>query len=439
MKKALVATSVASLVVLTSACGSPNTSGSHNGNASVASGAKTVITLWWPNTPGSTDPDAVEAYKVLSMWNKAHPNMPVQAVSMPYNEILTKVTAASAAGNLPDVVMGLEEWVTQFYNMGILPDITPQVRSWEGYNHISKNIWQAVTVNGKIVAMPNYVNVRALLYHKNLLRKAGILQPPKTWAQLIADGEKLKAKGIIPFGIATDPARGPQELIAYLWQSGTDIVEKMSDGKYKNTWAQNPSQLRDATQAFQFYKDLLEKGVITKDEYNWSYLQEDQNFALGKVAMVQDGPWMETYQKQDPSTMNDVGIASIPYNKVPAAYLEVAPYFTFSKSPHEKQALEFLEFLDSKQVQSMGNPSETVRNDISSSDAWSKGFKALYSQGRSWPNVDLGQIEQDMSSAVQYVLLGQKTPQQAALWLSNQVNADLKADGELSSSSKPAQ
>ncbi len=44
----------------------------------------------------------------------------------------------------------------------------------------------------------------------------------------------------------------------------------------------------------------------------------------------------------------------------------------------------------------------------------------------------MSSIEQQMMYAVQYVVLNQKTPQATALWLSQQVNNDLQASGELS-------
>ena len=72
----------------------------------------------------------------------------------------------------------------------------------------------------------------------------------------------------------------------------------------------------------------------------------------------------------------------------------------------------------------------SVRSDVEAEGKWTEPFMALVPQGRSWPQIALGQISQHMIDAFQGVLLEQSTPEEAATTLSEQVNAALAEQGQ---------
>ena len=82
-----------------------------------------------------------------------------------------------------------------------------------------------------------------------MLKAAGIKTAPKTFDELIDIADEIKkATGKEAFGIAGAGVRSPQELLAYLASNDLVIAEKMSDGKFKNTWKDNPEQLQRAAE-----------------------------------------------------------------------------------------------------------------------------------------------------------------------------------------------
>jgi hypothetical protein len=72
----------------------------------------------------------------------------------------------------------------------------------------------------------------------------------------------------------------------------------------------------------------------------------------------------------------------------------------------------------------------SVRSDVEAEGKWTEPFMALVPQGRSWPQIALGQISQHMIDTFQAVLLEQLTPEEAATMLSEQVNAALAEQGQ---------
>lgn len=401
------------------------------GPVNSAPAKKVVLTLWWPNAANG-DPSEVAVYDALQLWNKTHPNIQVKPTVMPYSQIQTKVTLAATTHQLPDMAVTLPGLIAQYYNMGILDNLSPYLKGWSGKNQVYKSVWRAVTVNGKIMAMPQYTDVRALLYHSNDFTKAGITAPPKTWSQLIADGLKLKAKGFAPFGITGTGVREPQELFAYLVESGTNIANEMPDHKYRNLWSTNPSALKDATAVFNLYATMRKDGLITRQQASWHWKNLDSNFALGNIAMAQEGPWMATYSLKAYPAMKNVAIAPLPTDNKPVTFLEVNTISVFKGAQHLKDIAKFLEWWVSPKAQRMAYPSESVNKKVVPNTKWGLGFAKLIHTGRPFPNIAMSTVDQAMMYAVQYVVLNQKTPKEAALWLSGQVNTALKNAGDLS-------
>ncbi len=396
-----------------------------------SSNKKVVLSLWWPNAANG-DPSEVAVYDALQLWNKTHPNIQVSPTVMPYSQIQTKVTLAATTHQLPDMAVTLPGLIAQYYKMGILQNLSPYLKGWSGMNQVYKAVWRAVSVNGNIMAMPQYTDVRALLYHTNDFAKAGIKTPPKTWAQLIQDGLKLKKVGIAPYGVTGTGVREPQELFAYLVESGTNIANRMPDGKYRNIWTSNAAALKDATAVFNLYATMRKDGLITRQQASWHWKNLDSNFALNNIAMAQEGPWMATYSLKDYPQMKNVAIAPLPTDNRPVTFLEVNMIRVFKGAKHLKDIAKFLKWWVTPQAQKIAYPSESVNVHVVPNTKWGVGFAKLINTGRPFPNVVMSTIEQSMMYAVQYVILNQKTPKQTAIWLSQQVNSALKQSGDLS-------
>jgi multiple sugar transport system substrate-binding protein len=418
------------IVIGTCLTGCSNSTNSSGGTAS--KNGKVTLTLWWNVSEGT---DIYGYHKMINQYMKENPNIKIVTQSLPYDQLKQKLITAASAGNPPDIAFGLADWISDFTQMGALPDLTNTINSWDQKSHIPNSVWNGVTINNKVVSFPQYIGIRAQLYHSDLLAKAGIKTPPKTWSELITDGVKLKNAGVkYPYGISTDSARGPQELLTYIWSNGLNLVDKESDGKYRNTWTDSPSNLEKATQVFQFYKDLLDKGLITNSEASWTYSDMDQNLANGTVAIAPDGAWMESYEAQNASTMKDIQVSGVPvYNTTPATFLEVAPAFTFAKSPNQKEAIKFLEWMDSKEAQKIYASDRSVRDDVTTPGKWGKDFTNLVKYGKTLPPVPMGGITTVMQQAIQKVLIGGSSSEETAKWLSQQINQSLSDNNLLSS------
>jgi multiple sugar transport system substrate-binding protein len=405
----------------------PSSSSSENKGTS----EKQVTLEYWSADDPSMKETKDSELKIKE-FEASHPNIKVNTQYINYEMLHDKLITAINAGDAPDISWGLPEWFGEFNHFDALLDMTADFNGWSEKGNIYPNVVEALKVDGKIKAMPNYLGIRALVYHSDMLKKAGYDVPPKTWDELMAMGPKIKAaNGKEAFGITGTGVRIPQEMIAYLAQNNLEIAKKMEDGKYKNTWNSNPDELKRAAEVFQFYKDLADKGIVGSK--SWGYQELDTNLALGQYAMAPNGSWMEQRNKENPEQMKDVKIAPIPYKLKPATYMEIVPYFAFKQTKHPKEAWEFLSFLLTKDFQTVVHPNNSPRSDVVSESQWGKDFMALSPTAVVFPPVALGGVTQVMIDSLARVLLKNDAPDAVAKWLSDAINESLKKSGELSS------
>ena len=263
-----------------------------------ARAADTTIRFWAAWAP--TDPDYQAGVKLIAAYEQAHPGVKIEMQTITYDALHDKLITAVAGGDAPDISWGLAEWLGELNRMNALADLTPLAAAWPGHAAIIPDALRALTVDGKLRALPNYIGLRAMLYHADMLKAANV-EPPKTWQDLLAAAPKITAAtGKPAFGIAGTGVRSPQELLMFLGQNEVMVARPSANGKYRNTWGENKDEHARAAEVFAFYKTLMAQKVISPDARSWGWQEEDTNFSLGQFAMVMDGAWMQVVHQAEP-------------------------------------------------------------------------------------------------------------------------------------------
>ena len=398
--------------------------------ANAARAEPVTLDFWVAWDP--TQADAKAAISEIADFEKSHPNIKIKTQTIAFDALHDKLTASVAAGQAPDLSWGLVEWLGELNRMNALADLTPNAAKWPDRDKIYPNALQALTIDGKLLALPNYLGLRGLLYHQDQLKQAGVAAPPKTWAELIDAAQKIKqATGKFGFGIAGRGVRSPQELLTYLAQNNVELAKRQGDGKYKNDWADNPDEMKHATEVFAYYRQLLDKGAIAPQAAGWGWEEEDTNFALGQYAMVIDGAWMSGRAQQNPEQMKDVRVVPPPAGLKAATFFEINPFFVF-KSKHPEETWEFASFMLSHEFQAAVNANRSPRTDVEGDEVWGKPFTSLTPIGVLYPPVALGAITRDMEESIGRVLLKNEEPASVAAWLGKAINKSLRQTGEIS-------
>lgn len=91
----------------------------------------------------------------------------------------------------------------ELYKAGMLSDIDSVAKEQKWKDRIPAFVWDAITRDGHVYAAPiNSQSEVWLWYSKEVFKKAGV-EEPKTYDELFADLDKIKAAGFIPVAVTT--------------------------------------------------------------------------------------------------------------------------------------------------------------------------------------------------------------------------------------------
>ncbi|MDK8181436.1 extracellular solute-binding protein [Paenibacillus sp. UMB4589-SE434] len=158
------------------------------------------------------------------------------------------------------------------------------------------------TVDGKIYGLPESGYIEGFFYNKKLFEDAGVTVP-KTWEELLAVCEALKAKGITPIAMGDGAGDGwvANMLVNSLFVGlgGPALQDGFATGTTKWT---DPA----VVESLKRVQDLKNKGYIDPNVLGLKYSQGQANFYTGKAAMLFDGSWAANAITGDTSTVKDV-------------------------------------------------------------------------------------------------------------------------------------
>jgi len=250
--------------------------GSNSGNNST--GAKKEITFLVFETPNLTPQYWDAAIKRVTDKN---PDITVKKLVSPTQDRTAYAKQLLTAGNFPDVMIAVSP--AGFAEAGNLYAWTDDELKDFQFPHNG-------AVNGKVYQLPaNTQTIPIVYYNKDLFTQAGISSPPTTYADVIADSEKLKAKGITPFVTGgVHDSIGP--LVAGVF--GTDVYAKNPNWMHDRRAGKAKFSDPDVKKAFGKVADLAAKGYIDKSTVSRDYAAGQQAFLDGKGAMYAMGNWL---------------------------------------------------------------------------------------------------------------------------------------------------
>lgn len=193
--------------------------------------------------------------------------------------------------------------------------------------NVPGDLKQYFTVGDKQYCIPLHAGYWVMYYNKAAFAKAGVT-PPKTWQDLIAAADKLKAAGITPF-------YQTNVLFSFVWFETLlagkypDLYEALSQGKAKYTDPQVVEVMND-------WKKLIDAGYFN----NPGTKTEPQTMLKnGEVAMVNFGTWFSgslNTLKMKPGTDYDFFVIPNVDTTLPktSMIVEAGPVCTAAQASH---------------------------------------------------------------------------------------------------------
>jgi len=299
--RALLVVACLALGLVVAACGGDSGSSSSSGGSSGGGGGggaigsklgdvqaamkkPTTLTVWaW--TPG-TD-------QAVAMFEKAHPNIKVKLQNVGqgpphYRKVRTVVKSGKG---LPDVIQMEFQYIPSYTITNTLLDMSPYLPKnfLSGY---PEWIQKQINVQGGIYGVPWDTGPLGFIYRKDLLDKAGIKTPIKTWADFATAAVKYHKAN--PNSYLTNlPGGQTGQWLGLFWQNGA--LPFSSDPNNMKMDLTDPK----ITQVTQYWDKLYKNGSISHDaDFTDSWYQ---GFSKGKYAGWLSAAWgpifLQSYTK----------------------------------------------------------------------------------------------------------------------------------------------
>ncbi len=260
--------------------------------ASTASGSTsrshaTKIVVWLQNDAQSGWPEAVALAN--RNFKAQHPDVDVDVQYQTWGTHLTKLDAALAGGDAPDVIELGNSEMSKYMAAGAFKTLSqsafPNNKTWLHGLKVSAQY------NGKLFGVPYYAGARAVIYRKDQYKQAGIKSTPKSLAQFMADGRKLMKRFGKDGGYSAVyfPGKYWYFAMSFVYDYGGQIATQQG-GKWKGT-LNTPRALAALNQVKTVLKQLS-RASKTGDEAN---PQQSLVFAKGKVGSFIGNGWEWPY------------------------------------------------------------------------------------------------------------------------------------------------
>lgn len=301
-----------------------------------AAGAGTLVI-----NANTSDPAPRAAWEAaVQRFQREHPEVQVR-LNIYDHESYKRAIRNWLTGAPPDVVFWFAgHRMRQFVTPGLLADVsdlyTPAVT---GALHPSAVA--LVSANGRQYGVPYTYYPIGLYFRRDLM------EAPRTWEELIATCERLKARGIEPIAIGTRDLWPTAAWFDYLnlRMNGFDFHMELMEGGIAYT----DKRVR---RVFAHWRELLERGCFSRNHASSSWQESQALMYQGKAAMMLIGHYIvaqfppEARTRMDFARFPDIGPDSGAFEEAPVNSIHIP-----ARARNPADARKFLRFVLRADVQ----------------------------------------------------------------------------------------
>jgi multiple sugar transport system substrate-binding protein len=335
------------------ACAGGDSGGSSTPSGGGGRNGKVTLT-WWDYFNESNEQavnDRITAYQAK------HPNVTIKRTALPFADLKQKLLQGATAGELPDIVVIDNPDHSSFAALGVLADVSDQVKAWGQESAYYEGPWKSTVYKGRNYGVPDNSNCLALWANTALCKQAGVAVPGD-WASLKAAVKTLttgKTRGIAMSAVKSE--EGTFQWLPFLWAAGADLDSLDSPG---------------GRAALQLWVDFVRSGELSKSAVNWDQLAVMQQFANGRAALMVNGPWQIPGLKKDtPKLKWEVSV--LPKGQTSASILGGENIAITKSSKNVDAAWEFIQWTqqpDQLRAYNVTAGKIPSRKDVAQSKEW---------------------------------------------------------------------
>lgn len=326
--------------------------------------------------------------KLIPEFEKKY-NVKVKVQQIPWTAAHEKLITAYVSETLPDLFQLGNTWIPEFVAINAIESLDSICKSnnFPLIDYFS-GILESNKINGILYGIPWYVDTRVLFYRKDLLKKAGWSNPPKTWNELYELSKKIKSltgNYAIYF-----PTNEWIPLIIFSLQKNAQLLT--------NNYTEPAFTDSEFVSAFEFlarfYKEKLSPSNITEVTNIYQAFEEDY------IAMYITGPWniSEFKKRLSPKAQNLWMTSPLPSpdSNYPGISLAGGASLVINrKSKNKELAFKLIEFLSTPENQikfynlvgSLPSRKTAWEDSVFKNDIYLKAFRIQLERTQAMPKI----------------------------------------------------
>lgn len=410
-------------------CGSDETNSSlnetgepkENNSTKNENDSKEKITLEVVSTTILEDPEADVEQEIADAFMEEHPNVEIEFIGVPMNELHTRLLTMATGNNLPDVFPNNVEYMKQFDEMGIVEDLGPILGDDFIEGFYESNIEDAM-IDDKLMFSPWFSAPMGILYRADWLEEVGETAP-ETWDEFLEVAKAMTIDGD-RWGFALVGSRdgsGTNRFIHILRTFGAEELYR-DNGE----WVTDIGS-EESIEAFDFFTSLVtEHDVVPPGPTQVSYGEAVTLIATEKAGMMVTGPHTTgAIYSQNPDLEGKLGSIPLPKSTNDKGQhistLGVMGHSISTSSEHKDIAAEYIKFFAEKKNQIRFNevtgrmPTRIdAGEEVSQSDSTFAGFVEALDYAISLPQADFyADVQDSLGEAYQNIITDQSSVEDA--------------------------
>jgi len=234
--------------------------------------------------------EAEAAEAVLAGFREQNPGIPVRVQKVPWSAAHEKLLTAYVGGSMPDVFQLGNTWVPELATLGALEPLDERVA---GSKDVAREdffpgVLEANVVDGRLVALPWYVDTRLLFYRRDLLERVGVAAAPRSWEEWRGAMRKVRDSA------AASPSEGGGPYGAFLpiseWQTPAILALQLGAGLLRDGDSFGNFRSPEVRRALDFYVGLFADDLAPR-AFEAQVSNVYREFAAGYFAFFVTGPW----------------------------------------------------------------------------------------------------------------------------------------------------
>jgi arabinogalactan oligomer/maltooligosaccharide transport system substrate-binding protein len=312
------------------------------------------LTIWHSYHTGENEEKAIN--EIIAKYKEANPNVEIEVLSVPFDQLANKWSTEVAAGGGPDMFTMPNDDFGNWIRGGLVAPIDEYTTGkLDGFSQLAID---GMTYEGKLYGVPGIAKAVGLFYNKDLVET-----PPTTTDELLAQAQDGKLLVMRPW-----------DYFNYGWFTGA------FGGKLMDETGKCVADQGGFEEAFQWMADLKEAGAVFEPDEG----KANAMFTDGTAAFIVTGPWMLGTFKE--KLGDKLGVVALPAGPAGAAtpMTGIDGWYINPNSANKQAAVDLALYIFGKEGAAIyanvaGSP--MGRTDIAITDPMIKTFADIANAG----------------------------------------------------------